>query len=342
MTIFEAKLRGDKLAIMEKIMVTGGAGNVGGALAELLVQKGYYVVIVDNLLTGSLSKLPSKEYTNWKFYHVDVNDYDSFSKVMRSEAVDYVFHYAAMVGVERTIANPVMVLEDLKGIRNVCELSVDLKVKRVFFSSSSEVYGEPVEIPQFEETTPLNAKLPYAQVKAIGESFFVSYKHTYDLDYTIFRFFNTYGPKQSTDFVISRFIRSALKGEDITVIGDGLQTRTFCYIDDNINFTIRCLREELFINEILNLGNDDEITIRELAAIVKDTLNSPSNLVHLPAREEGDMKRRLPSLVKLRKHFRGDFVDLRTGILRVAEGMLETGELKEEDLVVPPASLVVA
>lgn len=325
---------------MEKVLVTGGAGNVGGALAEQLVIQGYYVVIVDNLLTGSLNKLPSKSYSNWKFYHVDVNDYASFSKVMKSEAPDYVFHYAALVGVDRTLANPVMVMEDLHGIRNVCELCVDLDVKRVFYSSSSEVYGEPVAFPQCEVTTPLNARLPYAKVKAMGESFLDSYRQTYGLNYTVFRFFNTYGPKQSTDFVISRFIKSAMKGEDITVIGDGMQTRTFCYIDDNVNFTLRCLKENLFVNDILNLGNDEEITIRELAMIVKDVLNSPSDIVHLPAREEGDMKRRLPSLVKLRKFFNGDFIDLRCGILKVAEGMMENGDVKEDELVVPLSALV--
>ena len=320
---------------MNKVLVTGGAGNVGGALAEQLVKCGYYVVIVDNLLTGSLHKLPSKSYSNWKFYHVDVNDYASFSKVMKSESVDYVFHYAALVGVDRTLANPVMVMEDLKGIRNVCELCVDLKVKRVFFSSSSEVYGEPIEFPQHEISTPLNARLPYAQVKAIGESFFQAYQQTYGLNYTIFRFFNTYGPKQSTDFVISRFIKAALKGDDITIIGDGTQTRTFCFINDNIEFTLRCLKEGLYINETLNLGNDNEITIKELGYLIKDTLNSPSTLVHLPARQEGDMTRRLPSLEIMRQKFEGEFVNLRQGIRNVAEGMVEYGEVREEELVVP-------
>lgn len=319
---------------MNKVLITGGAGNVGGALAELLVNKGYQVIIVDNLLTGSKDKLPSKEFTNWKFHHTDVNDYDSFSKVMKEERPDYVFHYAALVGVDRTLANPVMVLEDLKGIRNVCELCVDLNVKRVFFSSSSEVYGEPVEFPQEEERTPLNAKLPYAQVKAIGEAFFKSYKQTYGLDFTIFRFFNTYGPKQSGDFVIGKFVRAAMKGDDITIIGDGSQTRTFCYIDDNIYFTLRCLEEDLFVNQVLNLGNDNEISVKDLGYFIKETLNSPSKLVHLPAREEGDMTRRLPALERMRSATNNDLVDLRTGVIRVAEGLLEMGEVNEDELVI--------
>lgn len=325
---------------MVKILVTGGAGNVGGALAELLVQEGYYVVIVDNLVTGATDKLPSRNQPNWKFYQVDVNDFDRFAAVMRSETPDYVFHYAALVGVDRTLANPVKVMDDLKGLRNVCELCVETGVKRVFYSSSSEVYGEPVEFPQHEETTPLNARLPYAQVKAVGESFFLAYHQTYGLEYTVFRFFNTYGPKQSADFVVSRFVRAALTGQDITIIGDGAQTRTFCHIDDNIGFTLRCLREGLFVNDVINLGNDNEISIKDLAFMVKSTLHSPSRLVHLPAREEGDMRRRLPCLNKMRLYFRKEMIDLPTGIRSVAEGLIERGEVDESDLVVTLGALV--
>jgi UDP-glucose 4-epimerase len=110
---------------------------------------------------------------------------------------DYVFHYAAVVGVKRTLENPVLVLEDLQGIRNVLTLCKNTGVKRVFYASSSEVYGEPVHLPQHEHNTPLNSRLPYAVVKNAGESFCRSYFQEYGLEYTIFRFFNTYGPKQS-------------------------------------------------------------------------------------------------------------------------------------------------
>src|SRR5437588_12842334 len=122
-----------------------------------------------------------------------------------------------------------MVLDDIKGIQNVLHLAKNTGVKRVFFSSSSEVYGEPVEFPQNEFTTPLNSRLPYAVVKNVGEAFLRSYKQEFDLDYTIFRFFNTYGPKQSSDFVMTKFIKAALANDRITIYGDGSQTRTFCY-----------------------------------------------------------------------------------------------------------------
>src|SRR6185369_10068764 len=115
-------------------------------------------------------------------------------------------------GVKRTLSNPVMVLNDINGIRNILNLSKNTGVKRVFYTSSSEVYGEPVEYPQNEHTTPLNSRLPYAIVKNVGEAFLRSFKKEYDLDFTIFRLFNTYGPKQSVDFVMTRFLSLALKG----------------------------------------------------------------------------------------------------------------------------------
>ena len=228
---------------MRKILITGGAGNVGGALARNLVQdQENEVVIVDNLLTGSMSKLPDSNYENWKFINADVNNYKDISVIMTAIQFDYVFHYAAVVGVQRTLQNPIAVLDDVDGIRNILELSKNSGVKRVFFSSSSEVYGEPVEIPQTEHGTPLNSRLPYAIVKNLSEAYLKSYKRMYDLDYTIFRFFNTYGPLQSEDFVVSKFIKQAMNGESITINGDGLQTRTFCYIDDNIEATSRCMK----------------------------------------------------------------------------------------------------
>lgn len=136
-----------------------------------------------------------------------------------------------------------LVLQDIEGIRNMLHLSKNTGVKRLFFSSSSEVYGEPVQFPQNELTTPLNSKLPYAVVKNVGESFCRSYYQEYGLNYTIFRFFNTYGPRQSVDFVMSKFLRAAMLGQDITLYGDGSQTRTFCHVDDNIEVTLRCLEE---------------------------------------------------------------------------------------------------
>jgi UDP-glucose 4-epimerase len=316
---------------MKRVLVTGGAGNVGGALAEGLVKTNkYFVTIVDNLETGSVSKLPSKKYTNWDFYEANVNSFENIAKIMIGGNYDYVFHYAALVGVDRTLARPLDVLEDIKGIEHICKLCVQENVKRLFFSSSSEVYGEPVEFPQNEESTPINSKLPYAKVKAIGESYLQAYHQEYGLDYTIFRFFNTYGPKQSEDFVLGRFIRAAIKGEDITVVGDGSQTRTFCHIDDNLKVTLAALEKGYFLNDIINLGNDNELSILELAKTVIAVLNSNSRIVYIPERVEGDMRRRLPDLTKLRKYYKNPLISLEDGVKMVVDSYMNEMQTNKE------------
>jgi UDP-glucose 4-epimerase len=300
---------------MNKILITGGAGNVGGALARKLVENpNYFVIIVDNLSTGSKSKLPSKEFTNWSFINCDVNNYTSISEIMLVNQFGYVFHYAAVVGVNRTQENPIMVLDDIQGIKNILQLSKNSSVKRVFFSSSSEVYGEPVELPQNEETTPLNSRVPYAVVKNVGESFFRSYFKTYGLPFTIFRFFNTYGPNQSEDFVIAKFLKAALKGDDITIYGDGSQTRTFCYVDDNINTCVKILEDNLMMNSVINIGGAKEYKILDVAKLIIEKLNSKSKIIHLPALKDGDMTRRMPDNSKMINIINKDLISLDQGL----------------------------
>jgi UDP-glucuronate decarboxylase len=205
----------------------------------------------------------------------------------------------------------------LKGIRNILDLCKNTGVKRVFYSSSSEVYGEPVHLPQHEHDTPLNSRLPYAIVKNVGESFCRSYHQEYGLEYTLFRFFNTYGPKQSEDFVISKFIKAAKEGKDITVYGDGLQTRTFCYIDDNIEACINAFANNLFVNDVINVGNNKEVTVLELANTIIKLTGSTSKIVHLPPLPEGDMTRRQPDITNMKKLLNRSFISLEEGLKRI-------------------------
>ncbi len=145
---------------MTRILITGGAGFVGSCLAEKLAERAdNLIVIVDNLRTGELEKVPVSKHNNVHFIKCDVNDYRDISAVFFAYKFDFVFHYAALVGVLRTLKNPVSVLDDIAGIENILKLSKNTGVKRVYFSSSSEVYGEPVEFPQNEHTTPLNSRL---------------------------------------------------------------------------------------------------------------------------------------------------------------------------------------
>jgi UDP-glucose 4-epimerase len=303
----------------KKVLITGGAGFVGSSLADALLEKGNYeIVLVDNLLTGRMENLPN--HPNCRFIKSDVNNYNDIAPIFLAFRFDFVFHYAAVVGVKRTLDNPVMVLDDLKGIRNVLDLSKNTGVKRVFFSSSSEVYGEPVHLPQHEHTTPLNSRLPYAVVKNVGESFCRSYQQEYGLEYTLFRFFNTYGPKQSPDFVISKFIDAALENKDITIYGDGSQTRTFCYINDNATACINAMEKDLFVNDVVNVGNDETYTILELAEIIIKLTGSKSKLIHLPPLPEGDMTRRQPDILSMKKLLNRDFLSLEAGLKEILKG----------------------
>ena len=304
-----------------KILVTGGAGFIASSLAEKLAEdKENLVVVLDNLSTGNIDKL-SHDSDNLRFIKADVNKYVEIMEVMLSYQFHYVFHYAAMVGVLRTQKNPIGVLDDIKGIENICRLSKNIGVRRVFYASSSEVYGEPVEFPQNAHTTPLNSKIPYAIVKNLGEAFLKSYQKEFGLNYTIFRFFNTYGPKQSKDFVISKFLYAALNNHDITIYGDGSQTRTFCYIDDNIEACTKIAYNDLFINEVVNIGNSIETSINELAEIIIRLTKSKSKIINVPPLAEGDMKRRCPDNSDMLKVLNRKLISLEDGIGKI----LKTG-----------------
>ncbi len=297
----------------KNILITGGAGFIPSSLADKLLENpDYFVVLVDNFLTGRKENIP--QHTNCKFIHGNVNNFDDIAPIFSLYNFDYVFHYAAVVGVKRTLENPIMVLDDIYGIRNILDLSKRTGVRRVFYSSSSEVYGEPVHLPQHETITPLNSRLPYAVVKNVGESYFRSYHQEYGLDYTIFRFFNTYGPKQSTDFVMSRFIRLALANKDIPIYGDGTQTRTFCFIEDHLDACIKAMESDLIVNDVANIGNGDIVTIMELAETIIRLTNSQSKIIHLPPLEEGDMTRRQPDIAKMSQLLGRPFTSLEKGI----------------------------
>lgn len=304
--------------MVNNILVTGGAGHIGGALSKKLVEnENTHVTILDDLSTGSEHKLPSTKFKNFDFIRADVNNIESLKNTIFERKFDYVFHYAAVVGVNRTLLDPVKVLNDIQGVKNILDLCINKKVKRVFLSSSSEVYGEPVATPQKEDETPLNSKLPYAVVKNLSEAYFRTYKQMYNLDYTIFRLFNTYGPSQSDDFVITKFIKQSLNGENLIINGDGSQTRTFCYIDDSISTQIKCMNNDFYINQVLNIGSEYEITILDLAKLVIKITSSKVKIIHKDPLKEGDMTRRKPDISKMKKVLNRELLSLEEGIKKV-------------------------
>lgn len=304
---------------MNNILITGGAGNIASALTKKLAEDlDNRIVIADNLLTGDIAKIPL-HLENVEFIKCDVNDYNDIASLFFAFRFDYVFHFAAVVGVQRTLQNPLLVLKDIHGFEHVLNLCKNTGIKRVYFSSSSEVYGEPFEIPQNERTTPLNSRLPYAVVKNVGEAFLRSYYKEFGLKYLIFRFFNTYGPDQSEDFVVPRFIRQALANEDITIYGDGSQTRTFCYVDDNVDACANAHYSGIIENETINIGSDAEMTILALAETIIRVCESKSKIVFLPALEEGDMTRRKPDITKMRRLLDRDLLPLDQGVSKLIE-----------------------
>jgi nucleoside-diphosphate-sugar epimerase len=280
------------------------------------------VIVADNFSTGSLAKVRI-DAGNLTVVKADVNDFNDIASLFFRFHFTHVFHLAAVVGVERTLSNPLLVLRDIKGIENVLQLSKNTGVQRVYFASSSEVYGEPFEIPQNEHTTPLNSRLPYAVVKNIGEVYLRTYFREFVLPSTIFRFFNTYGPRQSEDFVLPRFVRAALNGDPLTIYGDGSQTRTFCYVDDTVDTCVAVHRTGAYENDVINIGSDVEISIRQLAETVIEVVGSASKLTFLPALQEGDMTRRCPETSKMRSLLNRPIVPLEEGILRLAEYLSE-------------------
>jgi UDP-glucuronate decarboxylase len=304
---------------MQSILLTGGAGNIGSALARALLRtRDATVVVADNLLTGSIEKVRI-DAPNFTFVKCDINDFEDISSLFYRFRFTHVFHFAAVVGVQRTLANPLLVLRDITGVENILRLSKNTGVKRVYFASSSEVYGEPFEIPQNENTTPLNSRLPYAVVKNVGEVYLRTYQREYGLPYTIFRFFNTYGPRQSEDFVLPRFVRAALMGAPLQVYGDGGQTRTFCYVDDTVEACVKAHLGDAYENDVINVGSDVEMTILQLAKLVIQATGSSSRVEFLPPLPEGDMSRRCPDVSKMRGLLDRPLVPLEEGIRRLVE-----------------------
>jgi len=286
-------------------LVTGGAGFIGSHLCEALLGKGNKVICFDNLSTGKTENISGiKNNANFIFIKGDANKIKDIEPVFKENNIEGVFHYAAVVGVKRTMENPLSVLEDISGIKNILELSLQNGKPKVVFSSSSEVYGEPKELPE-KEDGPKNPISPYATVKLAGENFLEAYRLQHDLKTCSLRFFNVYGPKQESSdygFVVGIFIKQVLNGKSPIVFGDGTQTRDFVYIEDNIEASIRAMESDESVGQIINIGAGNPVTIYDLANLVINCSNQKGKIKpEFAENKRIDIKHRSPEISKMIK-----------------------------------------
>jgi UDP-glucose 4-epimerase len=298
-----------------RYLITGGAGFIGSHLAERLLQRGDEVSILDDLSTGSVENIRHLK-AQGRFHHF----FDSIqNRSLLAELVDesdVIFHLAAAVGVRLIVESPVRTIEtNVYGTQLVLEAACKKK-KLVFAASTSEVYGKSERVPFHEDADLVmgpttKGRWSYAASKALDEFLALSYWKEKHQPVVIARLFNTVGPRQTGRYgmVLPNFVRQALDGAPITVFGDGKQSRCFCDVADSVEAMLRLVATTAAVGEVVNIGNDEEITIEALAHRVKQQANSNSPIEFIPydqAYEPGfeDMPRRVPHLEKL-EHLTG-------------------------------------
>lgn len=290
-----------------RILVTGGAGFIGSHLIDRLLKDGHLVTALDNVTTGRVENLKLHK-TNPKFSFVEGSVLDQKLLTQHLNNIDYIFHLAAAVGVFTIVNEPLSSLvTNIRGTENVLEVA-SIKNIPFFLSSSSEVYGKNVSDSLRESDdrilgTPTILRWSYSEAKAIDESLAFAYWTEKKLPTRIVRFFNTVGPRQvgSYGMVVPRFVASALKNEPITIYGSGEQTRCFGHIGDVIDAVIAVAFSDKTIGQVINIGNNKEISINNLAQTIIELTNSLSEIKYMPYTEaygDGfeDMERRVPNL----------------------------------------------
>ena len=318
---------------MKRILVTGGAGFVGSHLCERLLKEGHEVVCMDNYFTGRKSKI----------VHLMDNPY--FELIRHDVAlpyfieVDEIYNLACPASPVHYQYNPIKTIKtSVLGAINILGLAKRIKAK-VLQASTSEVYGDPEVHPQPEDywghVNPIGIRSCYDEGKRCAESLFVNYHNSNDVLVKIIRIFNTYGPRMEPDDgrVVSNFIMQALQGQDITVFGDGMQTRSFQYVSDLVDGMIKMMdTEDDFIGPI-NIGNPGEFTMLELAQNIIDITGSKSKIIHLPLPSDDPMQRQ-PDISLAKEKLKGwePSVDLRDGLTKTIayfDGMLQDQSIKE-------------
>lgn len=295
-----------------RILITGGAGFVGSHLADALLEQGHRVTIIDDLSTGRMENFAHiRNHPNFLFAIESIMNEAVMDRLV-SEC-DVIYHLASAVGVELIVNKPVEVIE-----RCVIGSEIVLKIanrykRKVLITSTSEVYGKSSKVPFSEGDDSLfgpttKSRWSYACSKAIDEFLALAYYKEFDLPVVLVRLFNTVGPRQTGQYgmVVPRFVQQAMQNKPLTVYGDGNQSRCFGYVGDVVGAIIKLMDHPEAIGQICNIGNNEEVTIMELAERVIKITGSQSKIVKIPyeeAYEEGfeDMQRRVPDLSKIRR-----------------------------------------
>lgn len=284
----------------KRILITGAAGFLGSHLCDRFLKEGYEVIGMDNLLTGNIKNIehlfPLKEF---EFYHHDVSKF-----VHVPGHIDYILHFASPASPIDYLKMPIQTLKvSSLGTHNLLGLAKS-KGARILVASTSEVYGDPLVHPQTEEywgnVNPIGPRGVYDEAKRFMESITMAYHNYHGVETRIIRIFNTYGPRMRLDDgrALPTFMSQALRGEDITVFGDGSQTRSFCYVDDLVDGIYRLLLSDY--HKPVNIGNPSEITLLQFAEEVLKLTGSKSKIVYEPLPQD-DPKQRQPDITKAKE-----------------------------------------
>lgn len=299
-----------------RTVITGGAGFIGSHLCDALLSRGHEVVVVDNLLTGSAKNIAHLQgRTDFQFINHDVTRYIDIPG-----PVDYVLHWASPASPIDYLELPIQTLKvGSLGTHNALGLA---KAKGATFviASTSEVYGDPLEHPQKEtywgNVNPIGPRGVYDEAKRFSEAMTLAYHRTHGVNTKIVRIFNTYGPRMRLrdGRAVPAFMSQALTGEDVTIFGDGTQTRSFTYVSDLVDGILRLMDSST--NEPVNIGNPQEVTIEEIARTIIELVGSKSRLVYRPLPVD-DPKQRRPDITRARTHLQWEpRVGLREGLLK--------------------------
>lgn len=303
---------------MKNVLVTGGAGFIGSHLCDKLIEKGNHVICLDNFFTGSRKNidhlLDNKEF--------ELIRHDIVEPILVE--ADEIYNLACPASPVHYQFNPIKTVRtNVLGVTNMLDLADQTKA-RILQASTSEVYGDPSMHPQKEEywgnVNPIGVRSCYDEGKRVAETLMMDYHRQHKVDIRIIRIFNTYGPRMAKNDgrVVSNFIVQSLKNEDITIYGDGSQTRSFCYVDDLVRGMITLMEQDNFMGPV-NVGNDGEYTILELAKMIIDLSNSSSKIVFKPLPSDDPYKRK-PDLTLAKEKLNYEpTINIKDGLLKTIE-----------------------